>query len=240
MQMLKSQIKEIIWPELKKNGFTSFSPQRAWRYLENTINVVEVQTFDQHIRDGVGCSALSFAVRLGVYYLAKEKSPWFEGKFIKKPKEYECGARGTLIKNIDQAGLFHPWGEYSDTKDRKDVWYVFDDASNLSGILTEVGNLISQNGFQWFDNFNNLRNVLDRSNAKIIPCVENFLPAEKSFAAAELYSAIALQLREKTRAAREWSEVIQNPFYRRGNNDNLLKEAEKRLKSIEDNITRIN
>ena len=236
-RMFRTKFNEVVKPILADAGFLKSSSRGARRYKDSTIDVIEFQTFDSHIRDGVGCTPLSFSVRLGVHYRAIEKAPWLNKDEVKKsndnPREFDCEIRGALLKDVDQSGLFRPWGEKS-TKDRMDVWYVCEDGSNLEDMLFRASSMVKKFGLQWFDYFNNTSNLLNDSEGIQFDRIENTLQGEGSFAAAELYSSIALDLGLQDIAIEQWKKVIQNPYYNKPQSENWLKMAQKRIGIIQE------
>jgi hypothetical protein len=53
-QVVAREIKSEIWPVLRRAGFDKFSPKTAWRYTPEQIHVVNFQSFNSHLAEGVG------------------------------------------------------------------------------------------------------------------------------------------------------------------------------------------
>lgn len=140
---VSKEIKRAVFPELQKLGFTKFSGRNAWYLSRDTIQVVNFQSFSNHVAGGVGCTTFSFAVNLGVYFTAIDGVP------EKLPSEYQCHLRNHLRKGINQSGLFTPFGSHTD-KDREDVWYVFEDGSNVSSTVNDALGQI-MNNIEWLN-----------------------------------------------------------------------------------------
>jgi hypothetical protein len=150
-RVVAREIKNEIWPLLRHHGFTSFSAKTAWRHLTEQIHVVNFQSFNSYLAEGVGCTTFSFALNLGIYFRAIPvnypigKGP---GPAV-KPQEYHCHFRHRLLKGIEQVVL-----------PRRDTWYVEPDGSNLLETLADARTLLQNEGLPWFDRFKSLEEVL--------------------------------------------------------------------------------
>lgn len=76
-KIVNKEIKKTIKPFLQAVGFTKFSERNAWRYRDEFIEVINFQSFNSYLADGVGCTTYSFAINLGVYFKWKERIPLF-------------------------------------------------------------------------------------------------------------------------------------------------------------------
>lgn len=207
---VNKEIKKKIWPLLKENGFSQCTSRNAWRITEETIEVVNFQSFNSYIAYGVGCTTFSFSVNLGVYYKCFEKTPWFTSVSQERVQEYESHVRFSLEKHLKQAKLFHPYNNnrfHMWKKDRNDIWYVKEDGSNLEEVIEDAKKTIISKGFEWFNKKTNL------------PLALKAIEKEKkgvnglSWANAEIISAIALRLNDPQRAIEAYEGIITNPFY---------------------------
>jgi hypothetical protein len=99
-RIVAREIMNEIWPFLRQIGFTEFSNKTAWRRLSEQIHVVNFQSFNSYIAEGVGCTTFSFALNLGIYFrsipldypIRKGPDPSV------KPQEYHCHFRQKLLK----------------------------------------------------------------------------------------------------------------------------------------------
>ena len=105
-KVVNKYIKNKIWPYLKEQGFSQFNARNAWRTKDETIEVINFQSFNSYIAEGVGCTTYSFGINLGVYYKCYENTPWFTKEKIERVHEYDGHARFHLKKHINQAKLF--------------------------------------------------------------------------------------------------------------------------------------
>jgi hypothetical protein len=127
-KVVAKEIKREIWPLLQGEGFTEFSAKTARRYTPDQIHVVNYQSFNSYLAEGVGCTTFSFALNLGIFFRAIP----YESSLKKgpdpsvKPQVYHCHFRNRLLKNIEQPIL-----------PRRDTWYVQPDGSNLRECLDD-------------------------------------------------------------------------------------------------------
>jgi hypothetical protein len=145
------EIKHEIWPLLRQEGFTEFSQKTAWRHTLDQIHVVNYQSFNSYLAQGVGCTTFSFALNLGIFFRAiPVEYPVSKGLDPSvKPQEYHCHFRHRLLKGIDQPIL-----------PRRDTWYVESDGSNLLQCLDDSRTAIVRDGLPWFRRFESLEYVL--------------------------------------------------------------------------------
>lgn len=150
-KVVAREIKREIWPLLRQEGFTEFSPKTAWRHTSEQIHVVNYQSFNSYLAEGVGCTTFSFALNLGIFFHAiPVEYPVRKGPDSSvKPQEYDCHFRHQLLKGIDQPIL-----------QRRDTWYVEPDGSNLLQCLDDSRSAILREGLPWFSRFESLDYVL--------------------------------------------------------------------------------
>ena len=150
-RVVAREIKNEIWPLLRRAGFSRFSSKTAWRHTPDQIHVVNFQSFNSYLANGVGCTTFSYALNLGIYFLAiPPYYPNTKGPDPSvKPQEYHCHFRHRLLKGIEQRVL-----------PRRDTWYVEPDGSNLLDCLADARKAIEQEGLPWFDRFRSLEYVL--------------------------------------------------------------------------------
>lgn len=150
-RVVAREIKNEIWPLLRRAGFTKFGPKTAWRHTPEQIHVVNYQSFSSYLAGGVGCTTFSFALNLGIYFrVIPFEYPVKKGPDPSvKPQEYDCHFRHQLLKSIEQVVL-----------PRRDTWYVEPDRSNLLQCLNDSRAAIEREGLPWFDRFQSLESVL--------------------------------------------------------------------------------
>ena len=150
-------IKNEIWPRLRREGFTEFSPKTAWRHTPDQIHVVNYQSFNSYLAERVGCTTFSFALNLGIFFRAIPfEYPVKKGPDPSvKPQEYHCHFRHRLLKEISQPIL-----------PRRDTWYVEPDGSNLLECLDDSRMAIERDGLPWFDRFKSLEGGPDPASSR--------------------------------------------------------------------------
>lgn len=129
---------------LREAGFTAFRGRDAWRPLDDQTWVVAFQSFSSYLAEGVGCTTFSFSVRLGLHLAENVGSTGpTQAAF---PKEHESSFRFTGLKRLRQP-WFHPWGHPTPT-DRRDVWFVREDGSNLDEVANDARDVIATSGLR--------------------------------------------------------------------------------------------
>lgn len=127
-------ITRIVRPQLKRAGFTKFTARKAWRFSDETVDLVDFRSFSSYIAGGVGCTTYSFSVTTGVCYRCL--NPGLEKPHLEKPQDYHLTFRIELGKSLRQP-WFRPYGA-DGTTDRPDVWYVLPDGSNLTECIDDA------------------------------------------------------------------------------------------------------
>ena len=168
------EIRRLVWPALREEGFEAFTGRTTWRYASDDIDVVNFQSFSASVADSIGCTTFSFAVNLGVWL---PPDAW-EGLELKRdaegrlrPEEYQCEPhRRGLTKSLSQP-WFKPFSSDArrwlpslrlhreglrkvfrhDTHDRADIWFVRADGSNLEECLADALQVIRDEGLPWFE-----------------------------------------------------------------------------------------
>ena len=60
-------IRSDVWPLLRTHGFVTADARTARRYRGHFIDVVNFQSFNKYLADGIGCTTYSFGLNLGIY-----------------------------------------------------------------------------------------------------------------------------------------------------------------------------
>ena len=167
------EIKRVVWPALRDEGFDAFTGRRAWRYCEPAVETVNFQSFSASVADAVGCTPFSFSLNLGVWVAgdteAKALKPDTKGR--PRPAEWECTKRTRLAKSVSQP-WFEPFSDESSSRwpralrihreglrrvmrsgrqDREDTWYVFSDGSNVVEMVADALRAIRETGLPWLE-----------------------------------------------------------------------------------------
>lgn len=180
------EIRRLVWPALRDEGFSAFTGRSAWRFVTDDIDVVNFQSFGASLADAIGCTTFSFAVNLGVWLVEDDIPNGMEPKLRRdadghlRPEEYQCPYRLHLEKSVEQ-----PWFKpfISDTRswlaslrlhraglekvarrdqhDRSDIWFVLADGSNRVKCLDDALRAIRAEG-PWFEATRRDRRVPER------------------------------------------------------------------------------
>jgi hypothetical protein len=150
-KVVNRSIRDRVRPFLKAHGFAVFTSRSAWRYCGTRIEVVNFQSFNTYLAEVVGCTTFSFAINLGIYFLAiparfplprnKDDGPM--------PAEYQCHFRRQLAKSISQTECPRP-----------DIWFVAPDGVNLESVIDDALGSIARDGLAWFGRYSDLSEVL--------------------------------------------------------------------------------
>jgi hypothetical protein len=148
--VVNKAIRRLIWPLLREAGFTQFTARYAWRYATGKIDVVNFQSFNSYLADGLRCTTFSFSVNLGCSFDAIPKRATVERiNGYLRPREWECHFRLRLQKTISQPEL-----------QRTDIWYVDPSEQNLEIVIEDAKRAIMEIGLPWFDRFRATQEVL--------------------------------------------------------------------------------
>ena len=146
-QVVNREIRREIWPALRETGFDAFTGRTAWRHFPDRIWITNFQSFNSYFSLVDGCTTFSFALNLGIYFLALADQ---DGSTGDRPKDYQCQFRRKLTKQITQENYT-----------RKDIWYVDQEGSNLLEVLDDARQVLLHDGMAWFNRFADLNFVLD-------------------------------------------------------------------------------
>lgn len=160
-------LREMIWPVLKTMGFSRRTQRTAWRDRVGSIQVVNFQSFNSYLAEGLATTTFSFGVNLGVFYPAIAEGSSVAA-FIKdrsRPAEYHCHARNHLGKGIAQPNepVVRRWFDPRPRSpalgtwvDRPDVWFVLPDGSNVDLVVADALERILGVGIPWLDRLSDL------------------------------------------------------------------------------------
>lgn len=150
-RVVNKEIRSRVWHDLKNLGFTRRTSRSAWRHWADGVDVVNFQSFNAYNAGVLGCTTFSFAVNLGIWL---SYIPPYSGQPKRKdgvplPEEYECYLRRSLRKRLAQPDL-----------ERKEIWLVADDGSNVVEAVSDAAAVISDEGLPWFNRFRDPQEVL--------------------------------------------------------------------------------
>ena len=137
-------VRDLIRPALRSAGFTKFTGRKAWRFNDQTIDMIAFRSFSSYIAAGVGCTTYSFALTSGVFYRCLDAD-------LDRPDTYHLTFTFEGSKTLRQ-----PWfhREGSDrTWDRPDVWYVLPDGTNLQDNVQDAQQIIQASTLPLIERF---------------------------------------------------------------------------------------
>jgi uncharacterized protein DUF4304 len=148
-KVVNRQIRATIWPLLKATGFRATTARTAWRHNQDTVHVVNFQSFTKYNADVMGVTTFSFCVNLGCFlvYVPPEWPPKKIEEGLPYPTEAECQFRGRLSPSISQRVKL----DY--------LWFVEEDGRNLAWCIHDVAQQIPE-ALKWFARLDQRAEVL--------------------------------------------------------------------------------
>jgi hypothetical protein len=131
---VNTRLRGQVRPLLKAAGFRKFTDRNSWRTGPASRWVVNFGSFNSYLAEGIGCTTFSFGINLGVYFDCHRPSP--DAPPIEWPKEPEGTIRFRALKTLQQP-FFNPYGKHPG-RDRRDVFFVLDDGSNLDEVIDDA------------------------------------------------------------------------------------------------------
>jgi hypothetical protein len=148
---VNAELRAVVWPALREQGFTERTQRVAWRDHPDIVAVVDFWSFNSYTAATMGVTTFSFQVNLGIRALCSSNGRSFvkvrDGKL--RPREPECDVRRVLWKTIPQAETEKPY-----------VWFVRPDGSNLSEVVEDACSVLLTTGMAWIGEFSDLSRIL--------------------------------------------------------------------------------
>jgi hypothetical protein len=148
-KIVSRELWNAVRPLLKNAGWNSFTSRTARRFFDSRVDVINFQSFNTYLASAIGSTTYSFSVRLGCFLKVIPSSTVKTKNGLPMPQEYECHLRCTLHKKFPQAECT-----------RTDVFYVDPDGKYIPLVVEAVRAAITHEGFQWFQRFSDMREVL--------------------------------------------------------------------------------
>lgn len=147
-KIVNREIKKAVWPALKDAGFDCFTSRAAWRHNLDSIDVLEIQSFNKYNADVLGVTTFSFGVKLGKFlrYVPPRWAPKVKDG-IQIPSEPECVFRGALLPEVSAAPS-------SGT-----IWSIDPHGRNLLWCIRDVKTQLPK-AFDWFFRLDDRAEVL--------------------------------------------------------------------------------
>jgi hypothetical protein len=151
-------IRSEVWPILRAQGFSKFNSRNAWRYRGPWIDVVNFQSFNAYLAEGLGCTTFSFKVNLAVFVTGAEQDDWIPrdaaGRLL--PQEYHCFFRAYLEKRTAVDGF-----------KRLNIFHIDSQGNTTAAAFGEAQALLRESAPRWFGAFENLGATIDRMSSDI-------------------------------------------------------------------------
>jgi hypothetical protein len=139
---VNKELRAVIRPFLQTHGFRSASARTFWRHAPDRVEVVNFQSFNSYLAEGLRCTTHSFALNIGTFLNAippDARAPK-ERNGLPCPAEYECHFRNKLRRGLQQPELA-----------RDDIWYIGPDGEYLAEAVQDARRVIADAGLSWFD-----------------------------------------------------------------------------------------
>jgi hypothetical protein len=150
-RIVTREIRRCVWPDLKARGFDHFTGRTAWRHSRAKIDVVNFQSFNSYLANGVGCTPHSFALNLGCYFpVIPSAGATPESRSVLLPQEFHCHIRLHLEKSIEQPEL-----------ERPSVWLIGSDGRYLPESIADATKAILERGLPLLEKFADYEVLLD-------------------------------------------------------------------------------
>lgn len=170
-KIVTREIKRLVWPLLKEAGFTRTSGRSMWRHHHSHIDVVNFQSFNSYLAEGLKVTTYSFALNLGCYFVEGPRSRFTKEKNgILLPQEYECHFRTRLEPSADL--------RYG--KDRE-IWYIDPKGERLKSAVLDAASPLQEKGLLWLSHYREMLRQIRQEQAAggaSVQFFQEFVPIE--------------------------------------------------------------
>lgn len=154
IKVVNKVINKNIWSFLKELGFIMFTSRSAWRFNQDTIEIINFQSFNSYLAEVLGCTTYSFTVNLAIYFTKiPDKFPKTtikEKNGFLLPEESDCDFRKCLVKGLIQEEI-----------KRRDIWYIDTMGNNIELAMDDVKQMLISDGLKWFEKYSHMEAVLE-------------------------------------------------------------------------------
>jgi hypothetical protein len=160
---MNKAIRGILSPVLKQNGFTKINTRNNWGWHDECIWVLNINTVGKGHSEVTSWTPMSLTVSMGIYYnivppLDDEIKVTANGKWL--PFSYQCHSGRNLHCQQDQSSYKEHFENLYD-RERKDVWWVESDGSNLEEVLEDIKRAFLNEGLPWLKNYTDLETAFE-------------------------------------------------------------------------------
>jgi hypothetical protein len=143
-------LREIVWPDLTREGFDRRTGRTAWRDHPDQVDVVTFWSHNAYNAGVFRINTISFQLHLGVHPRCRTTDETAVKDGALRPQEAACDFRRVLVKPLVQ-----------EETDRPEIWFVRSDGSNLQEIVEAARNLLLDEGLAWFTSLGGLHPMLE-------------------------------------------------------------------------------
>jgi hypothetical protein len=174
IKAVNKALRSDLWTFLRARGFELRTDRSAWRYLDGSVDVIDIQSVGASNADACGCTTYSFNAFIASIPSFQPTPPGCIDKDGRvRPHYWNCNLQMTLNKTLQQpwftpfvrqpssntpaSFLSHRAGLTKvlrrDRHDRPDIWFVLEDGSNLGEVLEDLRNAVETVGLPMLDLF---------------------------------------------------------------------------------------
>jgi hypothetical protein len=137
-------IRRVLSPTLRERGFTKVQTRNNWCHLDDRIWVFVIRSIGGY-RLPDDFPSQSLHCQIGIYFWdfppnpepALRTMPKVDKDGLIVPREWDCHWRGKMTIIADQSALRRGL-RHAQERNRKDVWWVTDDGSNLEDVVEDI------------------------------------------------------------------------------------------------------
>jgi hypothetical protein len=150
-------LKKSFFPTLRDTGFTLFRGRAAYRASADTISIVAVRSVGRQFSTVTGFPSLSFLCQLGVHYRARGGAGPSNADDI--PDRFSLDETLDLTYH-DESRQIRERGMTKGEIERKDIWYVSRDGSNVAEAVQDLTDAYHEKGAAWLQQVTGAKSIL--------------------------------------------------------------------------------
>ncbi|MGD8912339.1 MAG: hypothetical protein PVJ68_06300 [Candidatus Thiodiazotropha sp.] len=152
---IQKEIKDSISHRLESKGFFVDKSPTFYNIKDNLIRIVHIDFLSRKNATYFQSNTASFTLNLGVNYNIENKANFY-------PNEHDSHIKGCIIRTFRQKSpmdlkgfpLLHP------ERRRRDIWWVYRDASNLNNLLSNAVRVLDRKAIQWLERYSDIDFVI--------------------------------------------------------------------------------
>ncbi len=172
-------IRRVVSPALRERGFTKVQTRNNWCHLDDRIWVLVIRSIgNTGLPDYFPSQSLH--CEIGIYFPdfpphprpARRTKPKVDEDGLLVPKITDCHWRGNLTLIGDQSQLRQGL-RHSQERNRKDVWWVNEDGSNVEDVLEDIKQSFVKKGLRRLEKRGSLEDFEELDWGRIMQHTEN-------------------------------------------------------------------